>query len=487
MSFGPTRALDDVSLSVAAGEIHALVGENGAGKSTLIKILSGVYRDYRGSFLLDGTVVPKHGPRAASAAGIATIHQELSLVPSLSVVDNLRLGQGQSLFGLRRDARDTEWARQILDEHGIEAAPDAVVETLPLATRQLLEIARALTKQGRLLILDEPTSALNEQDVRVLHQRLQSLRARGTSAIYISHHLEEVFQVADRVTVLRDGRHVLTARTDEISKDELVEAMVGTLRRRSDGTRTSASGQTTARLAARGVRVFPGQPGELELSVRSGEILGLTGRSGSGASEVLRALAGDAPQDRRPKLTLDAAPLEATTPRTAIASGVVRLSADRADSVLAGMSVRDNAMLSSLRRFCRAGMLRRVLAAKPIDESAKALRLKAPSPTAEAGALSGGNQQKVALMRALLTEPKVLLLDEPTRGIDIGAKADIHDLIRGLADSGVSVVVTSTDLDELLWLCDRVIVLERGELAAELSRATMTRHALLSAMTGATP
>jgi ABC-type sugar transport system ATPase subunit len=482
-AFGNTQALRDVSFDVAAGEIHALAGANGAGKSTLIKILAGVHRDYSGTVRLEGKPLEFRGPRDAVAAGIFSIHQELSLVGPMSVADNLALGTPQRMFGLARRKGARVWCQELLKRQQLEIGVDELVEDLPLGQRLLLEIARALSHDSKLLIMDEPTSALQEREAQRLFARLEQLRAEGTSILYISHHMEEIYRLADRVTVLRDGQHVLTRKSADIPQKELVAAIVGPGRSRSaSAAPTEQSVGEGVRLqiqdlcvAGEGVRVR-----RASLSVRPGEILGLAGLLGSGASTLLLALGGAAKGPVAGAVRLDGKRVWLRSPRSAIAQGVVHLSADRGDTVLGAMSVRDNAMLSSLRHYSSLGVLRPSLATADIERHGGLLNLKAASLDADAGEMSGGNQQKVALMRCLLVKPRVLLLDEPTRGIDVGAKADVYGLIRELSGQGVAIVLSSTELDELAVLCHRVFVMARGRIVAEVSGAALEREQLLA-------
>ncbi len=488
-TFGNTRALSHVSFEVRAGAVHALAGENGAGKSTLIKILAGVHTDYSGQVRVDGGLLRFSSPRAAVAAGIATIHQELSLVGSMSVADNLALGKPRRLLGLARRNNVRAWARTLLREHRLDVDPDALVEELPLGKRQLIEIARALSQDAKVLILDEPTSALGEQEAAQLFEHLERLRDAGRSIIYISHRMEEIYRVASSITVLRDGQHVLTRKIAELPEAELVAAMVGEqLPQRTQAIESSPPAkQDVPRLEARNLSVesSAGRVDAATLRAFPGEILGLAGLHGSGASTLLSALGGGARGRLQGAIFLDGGEVKLRSPRAAIAQGVIQLASDRNESVLAEMSVLDNAMLSSLRRHSSWGMLRRSRATAMVSQHAKTLKLKTSSVSALATELSGGNQQKVALIRCLLTQPRVLLLDEPTRGIDIGAKADVYRLIRRLATQGVSIVLSSTELEELCGLCHRVVVMTRGRIAAEFVQEDLKRQRLLTAMMGA--
>jgi ribose transport system ATP-binding protein len=488
-AFAGTSALDRVSLTLAAGEVHVVAGANGAGKSTLIRVIAGAYAEYDGELRLDGRPTHFASPAAAVAAGIATIHQELSLVPALSIADNLELPRGGAALGPfdRGAARDR--ARSALARLGLSLDPDALVETLSVAERQLVEIARALSGNVSVLVLDEPTSALPEPDVERLLTLVTELKSQGIACLYISHRLNEMFRIADRVSVLRDGRLVFARSIAEITREALVRAMVGA---DADGApdtdgagsqRAHAAGGT--RLRVRGLECAPPSALHgLDLELGVGETVGVAGVEGSGASTLLHALFGDARRTRG-ELTLDAAPYAPAHPRAALARGVALLASDRHDSVLAERSVLENATLSSLPAFSPSGVLRPELEVRAVTPEAARVKLKAASLAAAAGTLSGGNQQKVALIRCLLARPRLLLLDDPTRGVDVGARADVHALFTKLTQAGTSILFRSSDLAELCALSDRVLVLFDGRLVATLGRAELSESRLLSLMMGA--
>jgi ribose transport system ATP-binding protein len=485
--FGATRALDHVSLQLHPGQVHVVAGENGAGKTTLIRILSGAYTDYPGTVRIGGQRVTFRGPPDATRAGIATIHQELSLVGALSVTDNLLLGSPGSPFALLGRRRLREAARRVLDLVELRVDPDQAVETLPLAEQQLVEIGRALAQRARVLIMDEPTSALSEPEANLLFARIARLRSQGAGIIYISHRLEEIYRLADRITVLRDGKVVTTAAAQALPRERLVAAMVGREPERSQACGSGA--RANAALVAKGL-VWR-RPGSgriaaepISFAVAQGEILGLAGLQGSGSSELLHALFGSHGGLAAGRVQLDGRAHRVSGPRHSIASGVVLLSNDRRHSVLGEISVVANASLSSLKRFSRLGVVRRVPEYRAVERVVRRLQLSAPSLQAEARRLSGGNQQKVALARCLLARPRVLLLDEPTRGVDISAKADIHALIRELAAQGVAIMLIASELDELLALADRVLVLVRGRLAATVQRSDFSRERILQLAMG---
>lgn len=520
VSFGATRALDDVSFAVNAGEVHVLAGENGAGKSTLIRVLSGVIAPQRGDVFVSGERVTIAGPRDAARRGIATIHQELSLVGSMTVAENLALAagsgsRGASMFGWIRSADDEAAARRILATMDLDVDPTALVESLPLASRQMIEIARALARRARVLILDEPTSALAEPDADRLLSRVERLAESGCGVVYVSHRMEENDRLADRITALRDGRVVASRPASELPKDELVALMMGADRRDDDVSRKTTgadrrdddvsqksetppiplesqdgSVDEPARgplLSVRGLALSATGAAPLHdvtLSIHRGEIVGLAGLRGSGTSEALAALFGVHGPEARGEVRLEGAPFVIESPSRSIAQGLVCLANDRKKTVLPDLDIVENITLSSLPQQFEYG----VLSPKQEEEIAARmdshLHVVAPSTRTLARALSGGNQQKVAVLRCLTANPKVLLFDEPTRGVDVGAKADIHRALRSLAAEGKAILIATTELSELLSLCDRVVVLRRGRSAATLEKKDFSREGLRHLLDG---
>ena len=482
-SFGSIRALSGVSFDVLPGEVHVIAGENGAGKSTLIKVLSGVYQDYQGDILIDGQKRRFRSPAEATSAGISTIHQELSLVGSLSAIDNLLFGTGESAFSpvSRRAAR--ERAEKLLSQMELDIDPSAPVETLSFAERQLLEIARALGRNAQVLVMDEPTSALAEPQAERLFSRIERLVEAGASIVYISHRLEEMYRLAQRITVLRDGRHVLTRPASELGQRDLIEAMVGRAAR--EPAPSEAIARPGPALLEAGDFGGPSHPfRSVSFELRAGEILGVAGLQGSGANSLLHALFGSAGVVPG-VLLLEGRPRAPASPEAALAAGIALVPGDRGVSVLAELSVLENATLSSLGRYSPRWILDRKRERDDAAREGALLSLRAPSLDAPARALSGGNQQKLALLRCLLTKPKVLLLDDPTRGVDLGAKAEIHELFRELARGGMGLLFHSTELDELLAVAHRVMVLYRGNVVATLSGSELSRERLLGRMLGA--
>lgn len=486
--FGATRALSDVSFSLLPGEVHVIAGANGAGKSTLIRILSGVHQDYTGEIRLDGRSVRFQSPADARAQGVATIHQELSLVPSLSVADNLLLATKGRALALRNRSAERAHARRVLALLDLDVSVDAELGTLGLGERQLIEIARCMAETARVFILDEPTSALQKPEAERLFALISRVTQSGASVVYISHRIPEIYRLAQRISVLADGKLVLTRAPAELSEPELVRAMVG--RTLAEPTRVHAELRSGAAhvplLAVDGLcsaRSLELQGVSFELA--RGEVLGVSGLMSSGASELVSALYGL--REFQGRVELAGQRYRPREPRDALSRGVAFLAADRRDSVIAELSVEHNATLSSLERRGRFGIVDRRAEREVVAQGAAEFGIKAASARARASTLSGGNQQKLALLRCLLTEPSLLLLDEPTRGVDVAAKAEIHARIRERAAAGLAVLVFSSEPEELLALCERVLVFARGRIARELSGSALEREALQRALMGAEP
>lgn len=489
-SFGTVEVLHGVDFEVLPGEVHVLAGENGAGKSTLIRILAGAFDDYAGAVSVDGLPRRLSHPADAARAGIATIHQELSLVATMSVADNLFLGRERRRFGVVDFAAQEAEAARILREMALDFPPRMLVAELPLSGQQLLEIARALARDARVLILDEPTSALQEHEVEALFGRLEELRRRGRGIVYITHKLEEIYRLADRITVLRDGRVVGTAAPSELPPRELVRWMVG----REPGADSGATRGPDAgpALAVEGLRVLhPALDGRrvvdaVTFTLQRGEILGLAGLQGSGTSEVLHALYGALGPRASGRVALEGAPYPLRDPRASAARGVMLLASDRKTTGLApDLSVAHSVSLASLSSLSGAlGWVRRRDEREAVERVAQGVRLAVPSLEAPVRTLSGGNQQKVCLARCILPRPRVLLLDEPTRGIDVGAKADIYGLLREWVGAGIAILLITSEMEELLRLCDRILVLHRGRVAAEFPRSAATKERVLAAAMG---
>ena len=489
--FPGVRALDGVSFDLEPGEVHALCGENGAGKSTLIKVLCGVYPagSFGGEIRLRGETIHLRNLRTAEERGIALIAQELALVPGLSVAENLLLGREPHRFGLVRWSEVRAAARRALDRVGLEIPIDIPVRELGIGQQQLVEIAKALEKNAGILVLDEPTAALPEAEARRLLGLLADLRRRGVAAIYVSHRLEEVFAVADRITVLRDGRSVGTARREETTPDRVVAQMVGRELEQALPRGERRTGEVLLRVEGWSV-ADPQNPGRrvldgVSLELRAGEVLGIAGLMGAGRTALLVSLFGAARSRVEGRVEMGGTgrgPFR--NPAEAIAAGLALVGEDRKRyGIVPYGSVLDNMTLSTLRAFCRGGLLEDRSRRAAVRGQAEALRLKAASLDAPAAQLSGGNQQKVLLGRWLLRRPRVLLLDEPTRGIDVGVKREIHALIHRLAGEGLGVLVVSSELPELLGLADRVLVLSQGRPRGAFAGDAATPEAVMAAAT----
>jgi rhamnose transport system ATP-binding protein len=482
-SFPGVRALSGVAFDVEAGEVHALLGENGAGKSTLIKIVSGVFRPDRGSIRVDGRELQLDRPDDARRAGIATIYQELLLFPELSVAENVFMGHAPRAGAGRLDWKAmrarTEDLLASLDIHDL--APNKIVGTLSVGNRQRVEILRALSQDARLLIMDEPTAALTEYDVTRLFDIVRRLKSRGVGIIYISHRMDEIFALADRVTVLRDGAQVGTRRVAETSSAELVQLMVG---RRIESLFPKIAAPIGAPvLEVRDLVRRPMTKG-VSLTVHAGEIVGLAGLVGSGRSELAQTIFG-VTKPESGQIFLAGAQVAIRSPSQARALGIAYVPEDRGtQGLVRQMSVRENFSLASLARIARAGFIDRDAETRLAEEGVARFSVKASSLDQIAGKLSGGNQQKIVLGKWLANKPKLLILDEPTRGIDVGAKAEIHRLMSELAGQGLAILMISSELPEVLGMSDRVLVMREGRLAAAFSRAEATPEAVGAAMMG---
>ena len=478
--FGATQALDGVSLDLRPGEVHGLVGENGAGKSTLVKILAGIHQPDTGTILLDGEPTQIHGPARSRALGIAVVHQEPRLFPDLSVAENVFIGHapGHALaidWGQMRKA-----AKVIFEGLGVRMDVGAVVRGLSMADQQLIEIAKALSFDARVLILDEPTASLSAHEVERLFTIVRQTRDRGVAVLFVSHRLEEVFELCDRATVFRDGRHVITAATSELTTGDLVRHMVG-----------------------RAVSLFPkveSPIGEVLLevrhltrsetfndvsfSVRAGEIVGMAGLVGAGRTEVARVLFGvDRPE--KGEILLGGKPVTFDSPSAAMRAGIAYVPEDRhQDGLVLDFSIASNVTLPILPRLFPGlfmhGSVERVTARRYIDQ----LQIRTTGVDQEVAALSGGNQQKVVLGKWLASVPRILILDEPTRGIDIGAKVEVHRIISELAASGLGILLISSDLPEVLAMSDRILVMHEGAITAEIERAHASEERVMFAATG---
>ncbi|EFL13315.1 multiple monosaccharide ABC transporter ATP-binding protein [Streptomyces sp. C] len=492
-TFPGVKALSEVSLTVAAGEVHAVCGENGAGKSTLMKVLSGVYPHggYEGEIYFEGTPCRFQDIRASEQRGIVIIHQELALVPYLSIAENIFLGNEHASRGVINWHRTLAHAADLLRQVGLDESPHTRVADLGVGKQQLVEIAKALAKKVRLLILDEPTAALNDEDSRKLLDLILGLRARGISCILISHKLNEIARVADAVTVLRDGRTIETLAIGPggISEERIIRGMVGRDLEHRYPERSPQIGEVAFEIEDWSVRhpidhrrkVVDG----VSLNVRRGEIVGIAGLMGAGRTELAMSVFGRSYGSwTGGRVRLDGREIRTRTVPEAIGHGIAYVTEDRKQLGLdLTADISRNISLSALGKVARRGWVDRHEEARIAESFRRTMNIKAPSVFAQTGKLSGGNQQKVVLSKWIFAEPEVLILDEPTRGIDIGAKAEIYTVVADLAAQGKAVLVISSELPELLGLCDRIYTMAAGRITGEVSRAAATQESLMRLMT----
>ncbi len=480
--FGPTLAVDDVSIDIAPGRVHALMGENGAGKSTLMKILAGVHRPDEGEIRINGRLVAFSNPRQALEAGVSTVFQELSLLPNLTIAENMFLAKeitGQ--FGLLNRAEMDRLTRDALAELGMTIDPGTLVSELTIAERQFVEIAHGIKADAQLFILDEPTAALNAADVEILNTQIKKLTAAGKAVIYISHRMDEIFGICDDVTVMKDGKHVATTSLSELSPDGLIALMVG--RELSDLFPPRSGEFGVVRLACKGLELSP-EATPIEFELRAGEILGLAGLEGQGQQEIARSFVGQH-ASAAGRIVIGGQAFDLPLPK----GGGVRLMQrlrigfvpeDRKEEgLMLGMSIAENIGMSlhaAKPGYRLVSQLRQLVATTMQD-----LNVKAQSAAIPVGALSGGNQQKVLLGRYLAADMDVLIIEEPTRGVDIGAKSEIYKILRQLANEGKALLVLSRETVELIGLCDRLLVVHDRKIARELSGEEATEHAILDA------
>jgi rhamnose transport system ATP-binding protein len=481
-SFGGVHALRGVDLALAPGEVHSLVGENGAGKSTLVRILGGVHQPDRGSVLIGGDEVHMHGPRDAKARGIAVIHQEPALFPDLDVAENVYMGRQP----LDR-SRGIAWKRmyrevaELLQSLGVSLDPRAPVQGLSVADQQLVEIAKALSMDARVVVMDEPTAALSSRETERLFRIIKDLRERGVAVLFISHRLEEVFTLSDTVTVLRDGAHVITASAAELDTTDLIRHMVGRELGELFPKEAAEIGEPV--LEVRKLR-REGVFRDVSFALRRGEIAGLAGLVGAGRSEVARAIFGIDDLDGG-EILRDGTPVKIGSPRAAMKAGLAFVPEDRQhQGLVLEMAIEDNATLPLLRRLSRFGLVNRRRERELAQDFARRLQVKTAGLHLPVRALSGGNQQKVVIAKWLATDPKILILDEPTRGIDIGTKAEVHRIISGLAAQGLAILLISSELPEVLAMSDRVLVMHEGRLTGEFSRHEADQETIMQAATG---
>lgn len=482
-SFGAVRALKGVSFELNAGEVHALLGENGAGKSTLIKTITGAHQPDGGSLRVAGIEICNLTPSKARELGIACIYQQPALFPDLTVSENIGLRLKKSgLFSRVRWTVQREHTVELLQQIGAEISPDAVVRTLSMPEQQLVEIACALGSGARIVVMDEPTASLTQKEQLLLFKVVSDLRKKGVGVIYISHRLEEIFTLADRVTVLRDGESVGTYAVDSLTESAMIKLMVGREMSSIYPPSEGALGATVLKL--RGLGCAASGISGVNLEVRAGEIVGMAGLVGAGRTELARILFGITPADSG-EIILNGETLQIRSPREAIARGIAYVPEDRRrHGVILEMPIAQNMTMASYPRFFPNGWLRLNAEHQLAENFIRDLGIKAFSSDAPGGSLSGGNQQKVSVARWLATQPKFLILDEPTQGVDVGAKSEIHKIIRGLAKEGLAVLMISSDLPEVLGMSDRVAVMRNGKLVDIFEKQDADAHSVMSAALG---
>jgi ABC-type sugar transport system ATPase subunit len=483
-SFPGVRALDHVDLTVQRGEVHAIVGENGAGKSTLMKILAGAYTKDEGEILFNGSPVEIHNPLEAQALGIAIIYQEFNLAPHLSAAANIFIGRESRtrFLGLIKRRKIREDARRLFEQLGADIDPAEEVGRLSVCCQQITEIARALSMASSALIMDEPTSALPEAEVQMLFDVIRRLKSQGVTILYISHNLDEVFEITDTITVLRDGKRIGTRPAADLDREQVVHMMVGRTIEETERREGVQFGDEVLRVEG---LCRDDVLQDISFFLRRGEILGIAGLLGSGRTELLRCLFG-ADRKTAGKVYVDGHPCDIRHPIDGVRAGMGFMPEDRKQQGLfLGLATRENVTAASLGTVARFGLVNRLAERGMVDGYIKSLDIRVSSQEQKAVNLSGGNQQKVVLARWLALRPKVLLLDDPTRGIDVGARAAIHDLIVSLADQGVGIVFVSSELPEVLKISDRILAIADGQIMGEFTHAEATQEKIMLCATGA--
>ena len=483
-AFPGVKALDGVSLTVRRGSVHALMGENGAGKSTLMKCLFGVYKKDSGRILLNGEEVEFSGSREALSHGVAMVHQELNQAQNLTVMDNMWLGRFprvSKFIPLVSEKRCYEATLEVFSELGIETAPRTVMSELSVSRRQMVEIAKAVSYNAEIIVFDEPTSSLNETEAEKLFEIIEKLKRRGCAIIYISHKMEEILRISDEVTVMRDGRHIATKDAKSITTDEIIKLMVGREINERYPKRIGKVGEVL--LSVKDISGKYSRLTNASFDLRAGEILGIAGLDGSGRTELCETVFGIRERDGG-TITLDGKNIENRSPIEAIRNGFALLTEERRRSGIFGiLSIISNATVSSIKKYRTGPLLSDKKMEKATDGCIRSMRIKTPSGKTRIAALSGGNQQKVILGRWLLTEPRILMLDEPTRGIDVGAKYEIYKLIIELRKAGKGIIMVSSEMAELIGVCDRIIVMSGGTVAGELSEDEVTQERIMQLAT----
>ncbi len=489
-SFSGVRVLDNVHLDLKSGEVHILAGENGAGKTTLIKILAGVHTDYEGEIILEGETVRFKSPHEAAIQGISVIHQEISLINSMTVADNIFLGREKTHANLWMDYHSQhKKAQTLLEQLGIDANLSQLAEDYPLSVRQMIEIAKALVYDAQIIIMDEPTSALNDMEVDRLFRIIRDLKRRGCGIIYISHRLEEIYEIGDRISVLRDGKYIGTSATNDLSSEELIQWMVGRNIIQQFPPYSSSIGSKLFEIKG----LFLSDPSgskkwaveDVSFDLHAGEILGIAGLQGSGKSELLNGLFGAFGKIAQGHIFLENKPFHIHSPKHSIEQGLALITNDRKGTGLVpAMDVTRNISLASLKSFSPRGWMKSRQEEESAKQNVESFDIKIHSLNQEIQTLSGGNQQKVVLAKWLGTQPKVLLLDEPTIGVDVGAKHEIYALMNQWTSEGKAIFLISSELPELLAMADRIIVMHRGKITAEFFHDEANQEKVIQAAMG---
>ncbi len=484
-SFPGVLALDDVSLTVRGGTVHGLMGENGAGKSTLMKCLFGIYKLDGGKIFLDGKEVHFNNTKEALLSGVAMVHQELNQAPTLSVMDNLYLGRlpkvseylpfisDKKLFNLTRD---------LLSSLKIDVDPRQRIDSLSVSRRQMIEIAKAVSYNARVIVFDEPTSSLNEREVERLFEIIRELRDKGCAIIYISHKMDEIFEICDEITIMRDGKYIDTRAKDNIGMNELIRLMVGRVLSERYPPRTSERGNEVFRVEK--LSSYDEKTRKISFTLMRGEILGIAGLDGAGRSELTQLIFG-LRERRDGDIYIDGKRVKIKSPRDAKRLGLALIGEERrASGIFPRLSILENTVIASLEKFRTGPLLSKKRMKYATIKKIRELKVKTPSYKTNIENLSGGNQQKVIISRWLLRKPRIFLLDEPTRGIDVGAKYEIYKLMRELCDGGASIIMVSSEMGELIGLCDRICVLHEGELMGILDNKDATQEKIMTLASG---
>ena len=480
-SFGTNNVLKNVQFDLFAGEVHALIGENGAGKSTLMKILMGMYKKDSGSLSVLGSDEAYTNPDQALKAGVAMIHQELNPIPDMSVAENIFLGKEKRKWIFTSKKEQEKESKRYLDMLGIDLEPSVLMRELSVSEMQMVEIAKALSYGARIIIMDEPTSAITEAEVEKLFQNIKMLKEQGTGIIYISHKMDELFEISDRITVLRDGQYVFSKKTKDLCPNDLIKAMVGREITEIYPESKSKIGEVILKVKHASRK---GEFKKIDFELRKGEKLGIAGLMGAGRTEIMQAIFGNMPHVTG-EIFLNGKQIENKTPKQAMKNGIGFITEDRkVEGLMLEESIMKNISLANLKRISRHGVIQREKEKELVKKGIEELHIRCFGPQHECNNLSGGNQQKVVFAKWMYTNPKVLILDEPTRGVDIGAKKEIYSIINDLAAKGVAIIMVSSELPEVLGMSDRVMVVREGLVRGFLSKEEANQENIMILATG---